>query len=789
MFNVKAPGPAEPITIRLDDKLRHLISESNGDLGWVIQADREWNEEPLAHVKEFLRSLGYDPKEVSAILGSSITEPWKVVNLPFQQPYPSNRQWNRNAAQFVFEPSKDRDSLVYPTWMRVLNHIGRGLDDAIRANDWAKQNGVLTGADYLKIWISSLFREPREPLPYIFLYSDEQNTGKSLFHEALSMLITRGFARADTALTSQSNFNGELEFAILCIVEETDLRRNSIAYNRIKDWVTSRHLPIHKKTKQPYLVPNTTHWIQCANSHLACVPSNCWIQTEEGPRQVKELINHDCEIVINSKTYATKGFFETGHKETFLISTIEGYSFEATEDHLVQVDFFGLRQWVQVKDLKEDYSICLHNHRNVRWGGNGTYEEGYILGHFIGDGSFEDQYSSRLYTFDDFENVKYIESILSDCNIHEKGCGFVISSPMLLQICRQFGIVNKNLNNHIEEASSDFYEGFLSGLFDTDGSLALKVKRVKLSQNDYGFLQIIQRMLHRLGIMSQIGLSQRSRTFISTNGKEYTNKDNYSLDITTHDNIQIFKERVNFHILRKWNALDLMLKSRKRYNYKDIFTATVKSVIKQKDKKTVFDISVPEVKCFSGNGFVLHNCPVFSGDTRITMVRVEELSATEIIPRRDIEAMLKAEAPDFLAEILATEIPPSGDRLNVPVITTDDKQAAQICNQNPLESFIEEKVHYAPGHTVTMAEFYERFQEWCDPQVVGQWSKIRMGRELPPKYPKGRLGSDHAIFHIGNVSWEKIPEEGWKRRLTVKDNFLVTVIEKLVVVSNGQEQP
>ena len=59
------------------------------------------------------------------------------------------------------------------------------------------QCGVLTGADYLKCWIAALFQEPMEPLPYLFLYSQEQNTGKSILHEALSLLLTRGVVRAE----------------------------------------------------------------------------------------------------------------------------------------------------------------------------------------------------------------------------------------------------------------------------------------------------------------------------------------------------------------------------------------------------------------------------------------------------------------------------------------------------------------------------------------------------------------------------------------------------------------
>ena len=51
--------------------------------------------------------------------------------------------------------------------------------------------------------------------------------------------MTNGVARADSALINPSGFNGELEGSVLCVIEETDLRTNRQAQERIKDWVTS----------------------------------------------------------------------------------------------------------------------------------------------------------------------------------------------------------------------------------------------------------------------------------------------------------------------------------------------------------------------------------------------------------------------------------------------------------------------------------------------------------------------------------------------------------------------
>lgn len=271
VFHVRATVSSEEIdTFKLDERVRHIVAEDGSDLGWLIRTDNEWHAEPVSHVKDFVRSLGYTTKEVPLLIGTNISHCWKVVNLPFKEEYPKNRLWNRNAAQLRFTPSIDTDDLSYPTWMLILNHLGQGLDDAVKDHPWCKSNNILTGADWLKCWIASLIKEPTEPLPYLFLYSLEQGSGKSMFQEMLNLLINRGVVAAANALTSTSAFNGEIETAVVCTVEELDLRKNMVAYNRIKDWVTNRTISLHKKGKQPYTIANTTHWVHTSNTHLAC---------------------------------------------------------------------------------------------------------------------------------------------------------------------------------------------------------------------------------------------------------------------------------------------------------------------------------------------------------------------------------------------------------------------------------------------------------------------------------------------------------------------------------------
>lgn len=264
--NSRGGTPDEVISLGdWDDCVRHIISENGEDLGWVVCTDDgTWRHEPVHHVKLFIGSKGVGRKDIDIILGQAISQAWVVVNLPFQPEYPGDRRWNRSSARFKIAPTLDGESLSYPTWQRLLSHSGSSLDGVVTEHPWCKANGVLCGADYLKIWFASLIKHPQQPLPYLAFYGP-QDSGKSSLHEAFCQLILDGgYMDGGLALTSGGNFNGELQDSILATLEEIDLRKGPIV-QKMKDWVTSPQISIHIKGQTPYKAPNYTHWIHCVN--------------------------------------------------------------------------------------------------------------------------------------------------------------------------------------------------------------------------------------------------------------------------------------------------------------------------------------------------------------------------------------------------------------------------------------------------------------------------------------------------------------------------------------------
>lgn len=275
VFNAKFSTPQEVEVGDFDETLRHLVTQEHIDAGWVIN-NGVWTEEPLTHIRLALSSMGHKNADVGQILGSAILRNWRIVNVPFGEEYPGGRTWNKNSVRLLFKPNFDgfdSDTLEYGTWSKIFNHLGKGLDSDVAKHPWCINNGVKNGADYLKCWVASIFQKPLEQLPYLFFYSEKQNTGKSTLYESLSLLVSdKAVYNAGTALESDRGFNGELLYAIVCYIEELDLSKKkgkADTYNRIKEWTTAKKFLIHPKGVDPYQIPNTTHWVHSANNPKA----------------------------------------------------------------------------------------------------------------------------------------------------------------------------------------------------------------------------------------------------------------------------------------------------------------------------------------------------------------------------------------------------------------------------------------------------------------------------------------------------------------------------------------
>ena len=170
------------------------------------------------------------------------------------------------------------------------------------------------------------------------------------------------------------------------------------------------------------------------------------------------------------------------------------------------------------------------------------------------------------------------------------------------------------MTDRLEKTSSEFYRGFIRGIFDADGTVCSKRDKgrsVRLSQVNLDRLQVVQRMLSRLGIASTIYKNRKEpciKKMPDGKGGEKKYKCLAIHDLViSKNNIELFFEKIGFSEVKKMKILEECVQSSKRNPYKERFTARIASIEKLA-VEPVYDCIVDEVHCFDANGILAHNC-------------------------------------------------------------------------------------------------------------------------------------------------------------------------------------
>jgi intein/homing endonuclease len=426
---------------------------------------------------------------------------------------------------------------------------------------------------------------------------------------------------------------------------------------------------LRKEFLQAYEQGKTKEWLQKNYPHLMadeidhrlqrfglnpCVTADTWVHTEFGPRQVKDLIGKQHGTYVNGELFSTTvdGFFYTGDRTVFTLSTKEGASLRLTGNHQIlrvsgetalpysqetseyqrtQTQKRQYTEWVAAEDLKPGDRICLHNHRGIQpWQGVGTFEQGWLLGSLVGDGSlaetqWNDQAILRFWGCSQVEMAEYAVATLKknvSCganlggHYHRQHNLHQATSSGLAKLAAQFNIHRgqKVVTPEVEQASYEFYRGFLQGLFDADGSVQGTQNKgisIHLAQSNLELLQAVQRMLLRLGIVSTVYQNRRTtgyRLMPDTNRDmaPYFCKEQHEL-VIANDSLIYFRDIVGFRQPEKQQKLGNVLNGYKRKLNRERFVATVQSV-SPSGIESVYDCTVPGPSRFDANGIVAHNC-------------------------------------------------------------------------------------------------------------------------------------------------------------------------------------
>ena len=378
-----------------------------------------------------------------------------------------------------------------------------------------------------------------------------------------------------------------------------------------------------------------------------CVTAETWVQTAQGPRQVRDLVGRPFRAIVDGQAHAStrEGFFRTATKPVVRLMTSEGYHLRLTADHRVRrvtrfTRYATDTEWCEAGKLRAGDRVLLNDHRAAQgWEGPYNREQGYLLGLLLGDGTLKtDKAVLSVWTSALAANgaeaplPQGIRAVMDaalqaaralphrgDFQGWQAIAGrneYRLSTAALKRLAEEAGMTpgNKAVTPIMERASSEFYRGFLRGLFDADGSVQGSHEKggsVRLAQSDLACLEAVQRMLLRLGIASRLYRFRRkagSRLLPDGKGGEasYAVRDQHEL-VISNENLLRFHERVGFADVDKQERLERHLSRYRRKLNRERFVARVEA-IEPDGVEDVYDVQIPGINTFDANGLHAHNC-------------------------------------------------------------------------------------------------------------------------------------------------------------------------------------
>ncbi len=391
---------------------------------------------------------------------------------------------------------------------------------------------------------------------------------------------------------------------------------------------------------------NNNWWCENIRATNPCVTADTWVHTADGPRQVAELVGQPFLARIDGAEHASgpEGFFLTGTKPVVRLETAEGHGLRLTSDHrLRRVAWFSRwateTEWCAAGELRTGDLVLLNDHRKgAAWAGAYTREHGYLLGLLVGDGTLKDDkavlsvWQPAAVVNSDVDTGHGVRAVMAETlaaaealphRADFSGWHAVagrgehrLALGALKALALEVGMTpgDKCITPAMERASSEFYRGFLRGLFDTDGSVQGSHEKgvsVRLAQSDLPRLEAAQRMLLRLGIASRIYRDRRvAGTTELPDGRggraTYATRAQHEL-VISGENLTRFAGVIGFADTGKSARLAGLLGNYRRAQNRERFVARVTAVMPE-GVEAVYDVQVPGINSFDANGLHAHNC-------------------------------------------------------------------------------------------------------------------------------------------------------------------------------------
>jgi ribonucleotide reductase alpha subunit len=250
----------------------------------------------------------------------------------------------------------------------------------------------------------------------------------------------------------------------------------------------------------------------------APVSADTWIMTDLGYRQVGEMVDFPC-VVWTGKQWAPTTFTRTAQSvPTMRVMMTGGRSIVADPSHEFLVERYtgkGKHRRLNVIDRVPARELRpgdqLHVSNPLPSVDRALDADSYILGYTYGDGSFCKRYDNRA-------EITFCTDESKSCAAPLRGHSWVVS----ITESDARGYTRAYLKNDIFRGRSKMIcpndipvekiGSFVAGLFDSDGSYDSLQHRFRLASKHREFLEGVRRLLERIGIVSGVIRSSKSRS-------------------------------------------------------------------------------------------------------------------------------------------------------------------------------------------------------------------------------------------------------------------------------------
>lgn len=310
----------------------------------------------------------------------------------------------------------------------------------------------------------------------------------------------------------------------------------------------------------------------CVSHYTTTTYDDCFgtiIDDQQANQIQKNTVNRDRNIWGNGKFRLTDESYCNGMSKTKKIKTHHGFEIEGTNNHKLKTIRDGEIVWSRMDEMQIHDRILMD--RSSRWhnGNSGiTKEEAYAVGLLTGDGCFFAQDGYKLgFATEDIELAGAIQTIgdfkQSSDIVHWNMYG----KYKILDILNKFGIDENKLKTKDKQFPSTILQSprgvtsaFISGLFDTDGTVQVTTERggtqigVTFHNTSKELVRQLQYILLHYGIVAHVKSRKRDEKW----------EECYELSITGRD-VLIFATEIGFILKRKQDKLLAGIDKKKRW--------------------------------------------------------------------------------------------------------------------------------------------------------------------------------------------------------------------------------